>query len=127
MDFTDHHVDDLNPSVKSGEVVCTDDNVTLENEEAGNLKVEADPFSDTTNQLCSRTAEYSENASAEFIVDQKLNSTQSMLENNMKKASENAPGSVIPYKDHPAVVKVCLQRLLSDYFLHGFASLLLVY
>ncbi|KAJ6339778.1 hypothetical protein OIU77_007675 [Salix suchowensis] len=71
VDFTYHHMDDLNPSVKTGEVVCPDDNVTLENEEAGNLKVEADPFSDTTNQLCSFPAEYAENASAEFIAGPK--------------------------------------------------------
>ncbi|KAJ6411779.1 hypothetical protein OIU84_008373 [Salix udensis] len=115
VDFTYHHMDDLNPSVKPGEVVCPDDNVTLENEEAGNLKVEADAFSDTTNQLCSFPAEYSENASAEFIADQKLNSTQSMLENNMKKASENAPGSVIPYEDHPAVVKAENFELIEFY------------
>ncbi|KAJ6688187.1 PLECKSTRIN HOMOLOGY DOMAIN CONTAINING PROTEIN [Salix koriyanagi] len=98
VDFTYHRMDDLNPSVKPGEVVCPDDNVTLENEEAGNLKTE-----------------YSENASAEFIADQKLNSTQSMLENNMKKASENAPGSVIPYEDHPAVVKAENFELIEFY------------
>ncbi|KAJ6387002.1 hypothetical protein OIU78_016853 [Salix suchowensis] len=49
--------------------------------------------------------EYSENASAKSLVTQKQSSTLPMLENNMKKASENAPGSVIPYEDHSAVVK----------------------
>jgi run domain Beclin-1 interacting cysteine-rich containing protein len=114
----------LNPCVKSEEVVCTDDKKALENEEAGNFEVEAgnfeveaDPLSDTTNQLHFCAVEYSENAIAESLVTQKLNSTLPMLENNMKKASENAPGSVILYEDHSAVVKVSLHgNLMISFF-----------
>jgi run domain Beclin-1 interacting cysteine-rich containing protein len=117
LNFTDPHMEGLNPCVKSEEVVCTDDKKALENEEAGNFEVEADPLSDTTNQLHFCAVEYSENASAESLVTQKLNSTLPMLENNMKKASENAPGSVILYEDHSAVVKVSLHgNLMISFF-----------
>ncbi|CAK7328876.1 unnamed protein product [Dovyalis caffra] len=115
LNFTDYHMEGLYPSVKSEEVVCTDDNRSLANEEAGNSEVEADPLSDTTNQLCSCPAEYSENAREESLVVQKLNSTVPMLENNMKKASENAPGSVVVYEDHSAVVKAENFELIEFY------------
>ena len=108
LNFTDPYMEGLNPCVKSEEIVCTDDKKALENEEAGNFEVEADPLSDTTNQLHFCAVEYSENASAKSLVTPKQSSTLPMLENNMKKASENAPGSVIPYEDHSAVVKVSL-------------------
>ncbi|KAJ6977507.1 hypothetical protein NC653_029419 [Populus alba x Populus x berolinensis] len=115
LNFTDPYMEGLNPCVKSEEVVCTDDKKALENEEAGNFEVEADPLSDTTNQLHFCAVEYSENASAESLVTQKLNSTLPMLENDMKETSENAPGSVILYEDHSAVVKAENFELIEFY------------
>ncbi|KAJ6765282.1 PLECKSTRIN HOMOLOGY DOMAIN CONTAINING PROTEIN [Salix koriyanagi] len=113
--FTDPYMQVLNPSVKSEEVFCTDGKKDLENEAAGSFEVEADPLSDTTNQLHFCAVEYSENASAKSLVTQKQSSTLPMLENNMKKASENAPGSVIPYEDHSAVVKAENFELIEFY------------
>ncbi|KAJ6358863.1 hypothetical protein OIU76_000568 [Salix suchowensis] len=113
--FTDPYMQVLNTSVKSEEVFCTDGKKDLENEAAGNFEVEADPLSDTTNQLHFCAVEYSENASAKSLVTQKQSSTLPMLENNMKKASENDPGSVIPYEDYSAVVKAENFELIEFY------------
>ncbi|KAJ4840204.1 hypothetical protein Tsubulata_002955 [Turnera subulata] len=98
--------DGMESSVKSDKIIGIVDNKAFENQNMTVLDMEKDPPADTAIQKFASPADYSVNI--------KPNSTQTMSENNSAKTSPKA-SSVDYFEDHPAVIKAENFELIEMY------------